>query len=322
MLNHIRSVLKETYEICYVLFKIMIPVIIAVKLLSELGVIDVLSGLLAPAMQVVGLPGELGLAWATALVTNIYGGIIVFVALARDMDITAAQATIFASMVLIAHSMPVELQVMRKSGPRLRVMLILRLGSALLYGWLLHLIYTATNTLQHPVQIVWTPEPRAEGLLAWVFAQVTNLAYIAFIILCLVVFMRILSKLGIIDLMNRLLSPLLKVFGVSARASTLTIFGLTLGLSYAGGMIIKEARSGKLSETDVFFSVSLLGIMHSLIEDTLLLMVIGGELSGILWMRIPFSLLVIFLITKAVSRMDKETFHRYIFSPAPETVQM
>jgi hypothetical protein len=314
MFQAVSEILTETYKICRQLFKIMIPVIIAVKVLSELGIIDVLSSLLNPVMKFLGLPGELGLAWATALVTNIYSGIFVFVTLADGMNITAAQATVFASVMLIAHSMPVELQVMRKSGPRLRAMLTLRMGTALLYGWLLNLIYTATNTLQYPVKILWVPKSQAEGIPAWLFSELKNLVWIAFIILCLVTVMKILNALGFMELLNKLLGPVLNLFGVSARASAITIFGLAIGLSYAGGLIINEARSGKLSEEDIFFSISLLGICHSLIEDTLLLMVIGGELSGIFWGRIIFALIFMLIMKKIINIIGKKNFYAYFFS--------
>ncbi|MGE4498341.1 MAG: nucleoside recognition domain-containing protein [Deferribacterales bacterium] len=316
MLKLVSELLKETYNICKTLFRIMIPVIIAVKVLSELGVIKILSSLLNPFMKVIGLPGELGLAWATALFTNIYGGIIVFISLSEDLSLNVAQATIFSSIVLIAHSMPVELQIMRKSGPRLRAMLVLRMGGALVYGWLLNFIYTATNTLQEPLRILWVPPVREDTLSAWAMGEVKNLLWITCIIFTLVAVMRLLHALGLMKLMENLLGPVLRFLGVSARASTLTIFGLTIGLSYAGGMIINEARSGKLSEADIFFSVSLLGLCHSLIEDTLLLMVVGGHLSGIFWGRIAFSIIVVVIIQRIIRVIKPEYFHKVLFLPS------
>ncbi|MCD8567783.1 MAG: hypothetical protein LRY50_05365 [Geovibrio sp.] len=316
MIKLVSELLKETYNICKTLFRIMIPVIIAVKVLSELGIIKILSAVLNPFMKFIGLPGELGLAWATALFTNIYGGIIVFVSLSDGLNLTVAQATIFASIVLIAHSMPVELQIMRKSGPRLRAMLVLRMGGAVVYGWLLNVIYSATGTLQEPLRILWAPPVRDNTLSAWAMGEVKNLFWITCIIFTLVVVMRILHALGLMKLMENLLGPVLRFLGVSARASTLTIFGLTIGLSYAGGMIINEAKSGKLSEEDIFFSISLLGLCHSLIEDTLLLMVVGGHLSGIFWGRIIFSLIIVILIQRIIRAMKPEFFHKMLFLPS------
>jgi hypothetical protein len=319
MFKLVSELLKETYNICKTLFRIMIPVIIAVKILSELGIVNILSSILNPFMKLMGLPGELGLAWATALFTNIYGGIIVFISLSDGLNLTVAQATVFASIVLIAHSMPVELQIMRKSGPRLRAMLALRMGGAVLYGWILNIIYTATDTLQNPLNILWAPPVKDTSWTAWAVGEFKNLVWITCIIFTLVVVMRILYALGLIKLMERILSPVLRFFGVSARASTLTIFGLTIGLSYAGGMIINEAKSGKLSEEDIFFSISLLGLCHSLIEDTLLLMVVGGHLSGIFWGRIAFSIIIVVLLQRFIRTITPDFFHKMLFLPFKST---
>ncbi|MCE5335384.1 MAG: hypothetical protein LLG06_12445, partial [Desulfobacteraceae bacterium] len=53
----LRNTLSDTIKICNPLFRIMIPVIIAVKVLQEAGGISVLGNLLSPVMQLVGLPG-------------------------------------------------------------------------------------------------------------------------------------------------------------------------------------------------------------------------------------------------------------------------
>ena len=63
---------KDATRISLDLFKIMVPVVIAVKILQELNLIGYLAAPLAPIMKLVGLPGEMGLVWATAPVNNIY----------------------------------------------------------------------------------------------------------------------------------------------------------------------------------------------------------------------------------------------------------
>ena len=63
-------------------------------------------------------------------------------------------------------------------------------------------------------------------------------------------FMILLKKSGIIDRLNNLLEPALKVLGMSKNAAPITMIGMTLGLAYGGGLIIKEAKSGILSKKD------------------------------------------------------------------------
>ena len=63
-------------------------------------------------------------------------------------------------------------------------------------------------------------------------------------------------------------------------------------------MLIKEARSGHLSQRDIFLTLGFLGLCHSIIEDTLLVFLLGADLSGILWARVVFALLVIGLLAR------------------------
>jgi hypothetical protein len=115
--------------------------------------------------------------------------------------------------------------------------------------------------------------------------------------------------------MVRILDPILRLLGIGPSASTLTIVGMTLGIAYGGGLIIQEAASGRLDKQDVLFSLSLMGLCHSLIEDTLALSLIGADLSGTLWARVAFSLMAVFLLVKVVSRLSELTLERFFVRP-------
>ena len=119
ILEETKDILRRSGRISLELYKIMIPIIIAVKIMQELGLIAWLALPLAPVMHVVGLPPEMGLVWATAMINNIYGSMIVFVSLAGQHDLSVAQVTVLCTMILVAHGLPVELQIVRKSGPRI-----------------------------------------------------------------------------------------------------------------------------------------------------------------------------------------------------------
>ncbi len=78
----------------------------------------------------------MGLVWATAMVTNLYGGIVVFASLAPEAHLTVAQITVLTTMMLVAHALPVELRIAQKAGSRLHAMAFLRIAGALTLGWL------------------------------------------------------------------------------------------------------------------------------------------------------------------------------------------
>ena len=103
--------------------------------------------------------------------------------------------------------------------------------------------------------------------------------------------------LGVEKIIQWMLRPLLKLVGIGKEATTITLVGITLGIAFGGGLLIKEAHAGHVSKKDVFTSLLLLGFCHSLIEDTLLVMLLGAHLSGVLWFRLVFA----FMFTGAMS---------------------
>ncbi len=300
-----------------ILFRIIIPISIVTRFLQQWGVVDQFGILLGPVMELVGLPGQMGLVWATAMVTNIYGGMVVFATVAPGLDLTVAQVTVLSTMILVAHGLPVELRIAQKAGTRFRASVLIRVFGALLLGWLLHVSYQLSGTLQHANQALWSPPAIDPTWSAWLLAELRNMLIIFLIILTLMAVLQIMKKIGITNLMTRLLEPLLKLLGMSREAAPVTIVGMTLGLSYGGGLIIQEAQSGRLSKRDLFASVTLMGLCHSIFEDTLLMMVLGAHVSGIFWGRLLFSLVAIFLLVRLINKLPEHLFERYLVRPVP-----
>jgi len=65
----------------------------------------------------------------------------------------------------------------------------------------------------------------------------------------------------------------------------------------------------------VFFSLALMSLCHSLIEDTLLMTALGGHVSGVLLGRLLFALVVTALLVKAVGLLPEGAFERYLARP-------
>jgi len=308
------EVAGQSLRTCFDLFKVVVPIIIVIRVLDQIGVVRYLGVGLAPVMKLAGLPGETGLVWATAMVTNLYGGAAAMVSL--DVPITVAQATVLTTMMLIAHGLPVELRIAQKAGTRFRVMALIRIGGAFLAGVILGRIYAAGPWLQGPNKAVFSSAGRDDSWLGWLRGQGVFMLKVLVIIFALMALLRILKAIGVMDLLTRLLEPGLRLLGMSRDAAPVTVIGMTMGITYGGGLIIQEARSGILSRRDVFFSMALMGLSHSLVEDTILMMLLGGHLSGILGGRVVFSLLAIFLLVRLLARLPEKTFERCFCRPA------
>jgi spore maturation protein SpmB len=310
--EEIIATLHEATSVTITLFKIMIPLSIIVKILTIFGVVERIGDVLYPFMSLVGLPGESGLVWGTTMITNIYGGLIVFFTLSQTYPYTVAQVTVLATMMLVAHTLPVELRIAQRAGVRLWFMFALRVGCAFLLGYLLFFCFSLFSWYTEPATVLWNPGSVDASLFGWLTQQLRNYLMIFLIIISLLFLMRFLKKTGVIDKLNTLLEPGLEVLGISKQAAPLAIIGLTLGISYGGGLIIKETQSHLMNKKDAFLSVSMMGLSHSLIEDTLLMVAIGASLSGILVARIAFTIVIMLLLISIINRLPQTMFRKYL----------
>ncbi|EPC02344.1 membrane protein [Litchfieldella anticariensis FP35 = DSM 16096] len=292
------QLLRETWTVYLTLLKVMIPALLIVKALEILGMTERLGEWLSPLMMPLGLPEPLSMVWAATLMTNIYTGLVIFFEISRETPLTVAQVTVLGALMAVGHSLPVEGAVARKAGVPWWLTLLFRVGGAWLLGWALHMSYSLGDWLQQANHVVWEPTPRDAGLAAWVQDQAITLATIFVVILALMALLSLLRWLGIERLIHKLLYPLLRLLGVGSSAANITVIGITLGLSFGAGLLLREAHSGRLMPRDIVLTLSFLGLCHSLIEDTLLIMLLGADLSGILWARLGFALVVIALLAR------------------------
>ena len=310
-----KQLFDEVIAVSWPLFKLMVPIILIVKVLEEVGGIALLGQWLGPLMALVGLPQEMGLVWAATIATNIYGGMIVLYSFAGESNLTVAQMTVLSGLLLMAHGLPIEVRIAQLAGMRMRAAIITRMFGAFAFAWLLHVFYDQTQWLQEPAQMVWQPEPIADGLNYWLLSQLKALAMIQIIIIVLLTFLKILRVIGVEKIIQWLLHPILKLMGIGKEATTITLVGITLGLSFGGGLLIKEAHAGHVSKKDVFSSLVLLGFCHSLIEDTLLVVLLGAHLSGVLWFRLVFAFIFTSAMSYWLTKVSPEFQHKHLLRP-------
>ncbi len=284
----------------------MVPALIVVKGMDLLGVTDWLGWALSPFMAAMGLPDEMALVWGTAILTNIYTGMVVFYDLMQGQTLTAAQVTTVATLMLLAHAIPVEGAVAKVAGVPWWITILLRVGGSFVLGVIIFWSYRIFDYQQQDAQMIWQPQPGSDSLVNWALDQVTMLFFIFWIIAGLMLMLRILRVLGIEKLMHWLLEPVLRVLKIGKEATNVTIVGVTLGLSFGAGLLISEIKAGHINKRDVFLSICFLGLCHSLIEDTLLVMLLGADVVGVLWGRLIFALIVIAILARLLSARSLE----------------
>lgn len=293
----------------------MVPVLILVKAGVELGLLEGLVYLLDPVMGLAGLPAVTAIVWASGLLVGTYAAGAAMIGILPVTELTVAQVTVMLSMVLIAHALPVEQSISRRAGISFLFSSGLRFGAALLYGIILNAIYDWGGWLQQPFSLSWLPgiENGNEGWIDWVISTGIFLFGMFWIILGLIVLLKLLDILGVNELLAKLLAPLLGSMGISRKATSITVVGVLMGLTFGGGLIIKEARAGHLSPRDTVLSLSFMGLCHSLIEDPLFMMAMGADVTGVLFGRFVFAVAVMIILSRILRLVPEATFHRFLY---------
>ena len=134
-----------------------------------------------------------------------------------------------------------------------------------------------------------------------------------FILLALTWGLELLKVTGILKLVMKALAPLLQLAGIRGEAGHLTAVGLFLGISYGGGLLIREAGSGMVSPRQIFISCVFMGFAHSVIEDTLIVVAIGADLGAVLGGRVVFAVVATAAIAGLLRVISDETFSKWAF---------
>lgn len=291
------------------LLKVMVPALLVVKALDMIGATQWIGVALGPLMELVGLPPEMGMVWAATLLTNIFTGLVVFFEVAGDASLSVAQVTVLGALLLIGHSLPVEGAVAKRAGVPWWAIIALRIGGALVFAALVHWSYRLLGARwpglgQQAAELAWRPNPSAEGLGHWLVSQLSTLGLIFVIIFALMALLEVLKALNLERLVHLALAPLLGFLGIGRGAANVTVIGVTLGLSYGAGLLLRDLDSGVMSRRDAILALCFLGLCHSVIEDTLLILLLGAELWAVLGARIAFAIVVIALIARWPQRQE------------------
>jgi hypothetical protein len=308
-----RKLFIEIKEVAVPLFKILIPFVFIIKLFEMMGFITLLAKIFAPLMNIIGLPPELGIVWVTALVVNIYAALVLFINLIPGLEVTVAQITVLTTAILICHNLLIECAISKSAGISFIYTFIFRILSAFIICFIIHHSYAYLNILQEPYSTLFTIEPMREGFVYWLEDQAMHLLYILGIVIIMVTVLQVLKKIGVENFLKKILVPPLKLFGIGKDAMNIVIVGMTIGLQFGGGILIKEVNTGKIDKQSVFLAVSMLNLVHAIIEDTILMLAVGGHYSGVIVARIVFGLLISLMMFKLYQKYNR-LFEKYIFS--------
>ena len=287
------NIIQESSKIFWILFKVILPVIIVIRALELLGAIPYLAKFLEPLTSFIGIDGSLGLVWMAAILVNIYAGMAAFASLQAIFDYTIAETTILGLIILIAHSLPIEVAIARKSRVSAIFNLLFRFINAVIAGKILNYIFIKFELFNEKNSSILDIPTSVVSNLDWLILQSKNFLIIFMIIFLIITTINILKFIGLWEFIINILKIPLSYLGMSEKVANIILIGLTLGISFGGGFLIEESKKNNISKKDILLSLSFLSLCHSIIEDTILILLLGSHISGILFFRMIYTIVII-----------------------------
>ena len=292
----LHNIFSETSKIFWILFKVILPVVVIIRFLELMGAIPYLAKFLEPLTGFIGIDGSLGLVWMAAILVNIYAGMAAFASLQAIFDYSVAETTILGLLILIAHSLPIEVAIARQSRVSAIFNLLFRFINAIIAGKILNLIFIKYDLFsERNISFLKAPSSTVSNI-DWAILQIQNFLIIFLIIFSIITTINILKYLGIWQIIINILRAPLSYLGMSDKVANIILIGLTLGISFGGGFLIEESKKNNISKKDILLSLSFLSLCHSIIEDTILILLLGSHISGVLFFRFIYTVIIILLM--------------------------
>lgn len=125
-----------------------------------------------------------------------------------------------------------------------------------------------------------------------------NVFIMAVIVIPVMIVLELARDMKILDWIAERMAPMLRVFRLSPQAAFPLLVGIIFGIAYGAGVLIEEARSGRLSWKDIFLINVFLSVCHAVVEDTALFIAVGANGLVILLGRFIAAILITYLISR------------------------
>ena len=260
--------------------KIVVPVSFVAALIQWSGWLSQLDFLLHPLMNLINLPAAAAWPIIVAMTVSFYGAIAIMVVL----PFTIEQMTLIALFITIAHMLIVEGIVQHKSGLNIIKATLVRIGAAILTVLVVSQFFTDTGQSIGLPDSIAVHIPFIEVLKVWAIDTLRLCGRVFVIIMLVMMLLYCSESLGWIKYLVRFFRPLMKILGLSDQAVMMWVTGAGFGLLYGSAVIIEEAKKGALTKEELEHLHISIGVNHSVVEETALLLALG---INPLWLLIP-----------------------------------
>ena len=270
------------------LLKLMIPISLAVTLMQHFGILTWIATWINPLFVHFGLPGESAVAFISGATAGTYAGI----AAMMSIPLTMKQASILALMIALCHALPMECAVNKKTGSSFWNMGAIRIIMALICAFCLNIILP---DMQEKYIYLGAEADSSfwEVMKIWGVSQIKMSLMVVLIIYSLMVVQRMLEAYRLLDPLSRLLSPLMKLFGLPRHASYMWLVGNVLGISYGSAVMVELEEKGLVTREEANDVNYHLIMNHSMLEDTIVFAATGISALLLITTRLCFALLLV-----------------------------
>jgi len=137
-----------------------------------------------------------------------------------------------------------------------------------------------------------------EVFLAALWGALKLSAKLILIIVPLVTLFEVLRHLPVFRRAGNLVEPMMRGVGLTRDAAIPLFTGIFLGIAYGAGIIIRVAQQKGLPGRELFLMGLFLATCHSVIEDILIFVVIGGNGPAIFFVRLGLAVILTGLMSR------------------------
>ncbi|WP_339178393.1 nucleoside recognition domain-containing protein [Bacillus sp. FSL R5-0560] len=280
----------------WTLGKVIFPVTLIVSLLQHTPVMDWLVRLITPVMDLFGLSGEAAIPLVLGNMLNLYAGI----AGILTLDLSVKEVFILAVMLSFCHNLIIESTVAAKVGIRIGVILAVRIGLAAVSAIVINLIWHGGQEMAQ-YGFIASKGDAPDGWLAMLAEALMKaglgVLQLAAIVIPLMIIIQFMRDLGWLHTFSKWLSPFTQMLGMNKNTSMTMVTGLTIGLAYGAGVMIKAVEDDGVGRRDMTLAFIFLVACHAVVEDTLVFIPLGIPVWPLLLIRVTTAV----LLTMAIS---------------------
>ncbi|WHY85368.1 nucleoside recognition domain-containing protein [Neobacillus novalis] len=295
LLSSMKKGLLVGFKTTWTLGKVIFPVTLIVAVLQYTPVLPWVMNAISPLMKLLGLSGDAAIPLVLGNFLNLYAGIGAIL----TFDFSVKEVFILAVMLSFSHNLFIESSVAMKAGVKLWVVLVTRLGLALLSAAVINLVWhgggeTAKYGLIQP------STEQADGIAAILLEAVQKaglgIFQLAMIVIPLMVVIQILKDLQWLTKFSKMMSPVTKTLGMKENTSTTMAAGLLFGLAYGAGVMIQAVKEDGVSKKDITLAFIFLMACHAVVEDTLIFLPLGIPVWPLFLIRLGVAIVLTLVV--------------------------